>query len=277
MMAGVLSKAPRFTLVICVYAKEDPTHFALCLESINAQSRMPDELIIVKDGPLTDELEMVLADFCFAGELAIISLPESVTQGPARARGVLAAKHEWVAMMDSDDLCRLDRFEKQLEAIEAAPEMGILGGQISEFAESPENAVSRRVVPLTHEDIAKYARRRNPFNQMTVMFRRSLAIEAGNYRFFPWFEDYDLWTRMISIGATCANLADTLVDARVGSGMYARRRGSAYIKSEWRMQKQLRQLGFIGGAGFLRNAAVRIPVRLLPHKLIAALYRMFAR
>jgi hypothetical protein len=112
---------------------------------------------------------------------------------------------------------------------------------------------------------------------MTVMLRRELAILAGNYRYFPWFEDYDLWVRMIKRGARCANHPDVLVDARVGSGMYGRRRGLDYIRSEWRMQRQLLDLGLVNAPEFARNAAVRMPVRLLPATCIAALYNRFGR
>ena len=103
-----------FTLLICVYAKENPAHFAACLESIAAQTVLPDELVIVKDGQLTAELETVLQNLQLPIEVITVSLPENVTLGPARAEGVKAARNEWVAIMDSDDICRPDRFEKQI-------------------------------------------------------------------------------------------------------------------------------------------------------------------
>ena len=267
----------KFSLVISVYEKENPAFFSQCLESILAQTIMPDELIIVKDGPLTVELENVLQNLQFPGETRIITLPENVTQGPARAEGVKAAKHGWVAIMDSDDICRPDRFGKQIKMIEDNPELGLIGGQIAEFMESADKTIATRSVPLSHSEIVKFAKKRNPFNQMTVMFKREAALDAGNYRYFPWFEDYDLWARMIKNGAVCANHPDVLVDARVGGGMYGRRRGKKYIRSEWRMQKQLKEAGLINTLEFARNAALRIPARLLPSKALAAMYNRFAR
>ena len=266
-----------FSLLICVYAKENPEHFAQCLDSILAQTVLPNELIIVKDGPLTEELESVLSSLSFPNELEIIDLPENLTQGPARAEGVKAAKHGWVAIMDSDDICRADRFEKQLGMIESDCELGLIGGQIAEFKDNPGFSASYRAVPVAHDEIAVFAKKRNPFNSMTVMLKRDLALQAGNYRYFPWFEDYDLWTRMIKNGAACANHPDILVDARVGSGMYKRRRGISYIRSEWRMQKQLKALRLINSAEFVRNAIMRIPVRVLPGGVLAAAYGLFAR
>ena len=267
----------KFSLIISVYAKENPVFFAQCLESVQTQTALPDEIIIVKDGPLTEKLEKILENLQFPNEMVIIPLPENMTQGPARAEGVKAAKHEWVAIMDSDDICRPDRFEKQLAMISKNPELGLIGGQIAEFSENPEATTATRAVPLDHSGIVEFARKRNPFNQMTVMFKRELALDAGNYRYFPWFEDYDLWARMMKNGVKCANHPDVLVDARVGGGMYGRRRGKAYIRSEWRMLKQLKEIGFISTPERIRNTLQRIPYRLLPEKAVEALYKKFVR
>jgi glycosyltransferase involved in cell wall biosynthesis len=266
-----------FSLLLCVYAKENPQFLSQSLASILSQTVLPDELLIVKDGPLTDELETVLSGFAFPNEYTVIALPENVTLGPARAQGVKAARHDWVAVMDSDDICLPDRFEKQLKLIERNPALALIGGQIAEFGEDPWTILAKRTVPITNREILRYAKKRNPINHVTAMFRRELALEAGNYRYFPLFEDYDLWARMLKNGAQCENHPDVLVNVRVGRGMYGRRRGMDYARSEWRMQKQLKELGLINGVEFLRNVAVRIPVRLLPVKWLAAIYRGFAR
>ena len=266
-----------FSLVMSVYAKENPLFLSRCVDSLLSQTAPPDEIIVVKDGPLTDELEAVLDEICSRNEIKLIALPENVTQGPARAEGIKAARYEWVAIMDSDDICRPDRFEKQLVMIENRPELGLIGGQIAEFFDDPKITAATRIVPESHADICEFMKKRNPFNSMTVMLKRDLAMGAGNYDYFPWFEDYDLWVRMIKNGAICANLGDVLVDARVGGGMYGRRRGGAYIRSEWRMQKRLKALGVINGAEFIRNAVFRIPVRLLPARPLSKIYRKYAR
>ena len=267
----------KFTLLMCLYEKESPLFLLECFESIANLTVKPAEIVIVKDGPLPNELEAVLDKTKESCDIprTIVALPENVTLGPARAEGVTAAKYEWVAVMDTDDICRSDRFEKQLEMIKANPELGLIGGQISEFEGniSSESTTHNRTVPIDHEDIINFAKFRSPFNHMTVMFKRDEVLRAGNYRLFTWFEDYDLWTRMIKNGTICANHRDVLVDARMGADSYSRRRGKAYIRSEWRMQKQLKSLGIITGTEFLRNTAIRIPVRLLPGKVLQRIYR----
>ena len=295
---------PKYTLLLCTYAKENPNHLSQCLKSILTQTHPPDELIIVKDGPLPESLETVISNIFPEIDthnpnntttssnhpiasitpkpppiphLTIIPLPKNVTQGIARSKGVKASKNEWIALMDADDICLPDRFKKQLTQIAINPQLDLIGGQISEFKTTPENPTSKRTTPTTHKEILTQAKHRNPFNAMTTMFKRSLALEAGNFRYFPGFEDYDLWTRMIAKGANCANHPDILVHVRVGSGMYTRRKGLAYIQAEWQMQKQLKTLGITTTYNLIRNILTRIPIRLLPSKLLAFIYKHLAR
>ncbi|MCL2047493.1 MAG: glycosyltransferase [Defluviitaleaceae bacterium] len=265
----------KFSVLLCTYAKENPLYLKQALDSLLNQTLLPHEIVIVKDGALTAELESVLADFDFP-RTTVLALPKHGTLGLARAAGVNAAACEWVALMDSDDICEPDRFERQM-AIIASDSPDIVGGQIAEFDQSPEESLHMRAVPVKHADIVARAKRHNPFNAMSVMFRRDLALSAGNFRYFPDFEDYDLWTRMIKNGAKCANSADILVRARIGGGMYARRRGIRYVRSEWRMQKQLLKIGIVGRLGFVRNVLLRIPIRLLPAKALEIIYKKFTR
>ena len=275
---SIISNAIKFSLLICVYAKENPQHFTACIHSILTQTVLPDELIIVKDGPLTEALDNVIATQItrFPNEITIISLPQNVSQGIARAEGIKKARHEWIALMDSDDVCRPERFEKQLKQIAENPCLDLIGGQITEFDDTTKNT-AQRIVPITHGKILLRTKQRNPFNTMTVMLKRTKAVNAGNFRYFIGFEDYDLYARMIANGAVCANHPDTLVDVRVGNGMYARRKGLTYIRSEWRMQCQLYKLELTNLFDFLKNILLRIPIRLLPSSCLGLIYKNFAR
>ena len=266
-----------FSLLLCTYKNDNPLHLKECLDSIVAGTVYPSEIVIVKDGPLTDELEAVLRNFNFPNKMNIVALPRNMTLGVARAEGTKAASHNCIALMDSDDIIVPDRFEKQLAAIEKNPDINIIGGQIAEFNEVKSQAHASRQVPVNHEDILVYVKKRNPFNAMTDMFKKDLALESGNFRYFPGFEDYDLWARMIRNGAVCRNCPEVLVYARTGSGMYSRRRGVGYIRQEWRMQRLLRNLRITTAAQFLTNALKRIPLRLLPGFLIKRIYTKYFR
>ena len=269
-------KPIEFTLLLCTYKNDNPAHLRECLTSILSGTVLPNEMIIVKDGLLTAELDEVIATTNFPFEVNIISLPTNQTLGIARATGVIAAKHNWIALMDSDDIALPNRFELQLAKVTKNPEIDILGGQIAEFDVSPNQTHALRKVPISHGDIIIFAKTRNPFNAMTVMFNKDLAIESGNFRYFPGFEDYDLWVRMIKNGAKCQNCEDVLVYARTGMGLYARRRGISYAKHEWLMQRNLLSLKTITKIEFLRNILIRIPIRLLPQRIVELAYRTFS-
>ena len=264
-------------MLLCTYAKDAPDYLAQSINSILQQTLLPDEWIIVKDGPLPESLESILADISFPNKLKILSLPKNVTLGPARMKGTQAATHNWVALMDSDDICQPNRFEKQVALINADPNVRIIGGQIIEYEEIPGKALAVRNVPTGHEQIVRRAKKHNPFNAMTVMFKRDKAIEAGGFHYHPGFEDYDLWTRMIAKGAKCANHPDVLVHARTGNGMYMRRRGLSYIRAEWKMQRNLYQLGITNRFECICNLMLRIPIRLLPAKILGYVYEKFTR
>jgi len=266
-----------FTLLFCTYAKDNPQHLTQSIDSVLKQTVLPSEWLIVKDGPLPESLEAVIRDMSFPNDLKIVALPKNVTLGPARMEGIKTASNEWVALMDSDDVCVPDRFEKQLALIEADPDLCIVGGQIVEYDDIPGTVLAKRNVPTSHAGILARAKKRNPFSAMTVMFKRDLALKAGGFRYHPGFEDYDLWTRMMVIGAKCANHPDVLVHARAGMDMYSRRRGISYIHSEWRMQQNLKKLGINNAFGFLRNLILRVPIRLLPTKTLGRIYKRFAR
>ena len=272
-----ISNRVEFSLLLCTYKNDKPEHLKECLDSITAGTVPPSEMIIVKDGPLSAELDDVINSTHFPFEVNIIALPNHRTQGIARREGVIAAKHEWIALMDSDDIMVPDRFEKQLDEIVKNPKVNIIGGQIAEFDKDSACVHAIRGVPLSNNDIKARLTTRNPFNAMTVMFKKTAAIKAGNFRYFPGFEDYDLWARMISQGAICHNCKDVIVYARTGSGMYSRRKGLRYIKQEWRIQRELRQLGIITIWKFAANILMRIPVRMFPSIVIKNIYFYFMR
>ena len=267
----------KFSLLLCTYAKDNPAHLKACLVSIISQTSLPSELVIVKDGPLVPELDGAISSTSFPFEAQTVSLPLNQTLGLARAAGVEAAKHDIIALMDSDDIALPDRFELQLAEFAKKPQISILGGQIAEFNDNPDHTHAMRMTPLAHHDIVARAKTGNPFNAMTVMFKKQAALDAGNFRYFPGFEDYDLWVRMIKGGAICQNCPETLVLARTGSGMYGRRRGIGYMKQEWRMQRELFKLGLINRSRLLLNTFKRIPVRLLPNPMLESIYIKFLR
>ena len=108
--------------------------------------------------------------------------------------------------------------------------MDVCGSHIKEFESDENNIIATRQVPLTHDEILKYQKKRSAFNHMTVMYKKSAVLKAGNYKHCPLMEDDMLWVDMIMSGAKCGNIDDYLVYARTNSSMIARRGGLSYYK-----------------------------------------------
>lgn len=261
--------AENFSVLMSLYIKEKPDYFRACMESILSQTVMPDEIVIVKDGPVTEELDAVLNEYvCKKPSLyTIVPLETNRGLGLALAEGILHCKHELVARMDTDDICRKDRFELQLAEFQKNPELDVCGSHIVEFETDVSNTVAQRTVPLTDEDIKKYQKRRDGVNHMTVMYKKSKVLEAGNYQSCMLMEDTYLWVRMILAGATFMNIDDSLVYARIGKDMYERRGGYAYYKKYKTGRKKVRETGYIGFTDYYYTLLVQFVVAIMPNKL----------
>ena len=260
------------------YCKDNPEELALALRSIwDDQTVKPSEIVIVKDGPLTAELDSVIDGFAMTAPVKIVPLPQNRGLGLALAEGVTHCTHELIARMDGDDISLPDRFEKQFAFMEQNPEVAICGGMIQEFCGSPDNIVSKRTLPQTDAEIRHFCKWRSPFNHMTVMYRKKTVLDAGNYQHFLFYEDYWLWARILQKGNRAANLPNILVNVRAGENMLKRRRGWRFFTSEIKLAKKLKSIGIINMSEMLRNMLFRAPARLMPGWLLAWVYNHFCR
>ena len=99
---------------------------------------------------------------------------------------------------------------------------------------------------------------------MAVMFKKSAILESGGYQVVPYFEDYDLWVRVVQCGFQVANIPEKLVKARIGNDMIGRRHGISYAKHEVNFLKRQLTRKFITKNEYRKLLLLRVPVRLLP-------------
>ncbi len=232
---------------------------------------MPSEVILVEDGPLNTDLYQVISQFSDL-RLKIVKLETNQGLGTALREGVLNCSYDIVARMDTDDIAEPRRFEKQIEFLDKNPHIDVLGSWILESDNDFRSICSKRILPVISEDILKFAKVRNPLNHMTVVFRKSSVLAAGNYQPFPMFEDYYLWVRMLSNGCLIANLPEYLVKARIGPQMLLRRRGLSYALTEIKLQREFFKLGFINSFTFAKNVCIKFPMRVMPMPLFKCAY-----
>lgn len=274
-----MSSEIKFSVLMPIYYKEKAEYFDTALESIVNQTLMPNEIVIVKDGALTKELDAVIEKYVsqYPQLFNIVALDENVGQGKARNAGLMACKHNIVALMDSDDIARKDRFEIQINYMEQNPDVDVVGSFISEFENNPDVIESIKAVPITHDAIYNFGKWRSPMNNMTVVYKKDKVFEVGAYNSFDFGEDYLLFAKMLMNGYKFYNFEDCLVNARAGSRMLAKRVGWNKIKQEFLLFYEFRKMGYINNYQFVRNVSLKFLLRVIPNWLRSWIYRRFLR
>ncbi|WP_330630791.1 glycosyltransferase [Halocatena halophila] len=246
----------------------------MAIKSIAEQTYVPDELLIIQDGPVGGAIETVIRhwELAYPGQFRTHTIETNQGLGNALRVGVAESSHEMIARMDSDDIAVSDRIERQRTFLQSNPEIDIVGGYLVEFADDPESPYAVRQVPESHEAIERLARFRSPMNHATVLFRRSAVIEAGNYRAVDHMEDYDLWVRMLQANKRFANIPEVLLKMRAGTAMYSRRRGLSYLRREIEQQVDWYEQGFINSPRLCLNLCMRVGIRCVPSVLQKRVY-----
>jgi len=262
-----------FSLLMPVYDGDRPDHLRRAFRSaVDDQTVRPDQAVIVRDGPVRDELAECLEYIRATSQVPVtfIPLPSNGGLGPALDRGIAASRFDVIARMDADDVAMPHRFEVQIPLMSNAD---IVGSGLLEFSGDTGHVVGQRVPPIGLEQIRRYARMHDPFNHPTVVYRRSAVLAAGGYGDLPLMEDYALFARMLANGARAVNVPEPLVFYRVGATSFKRRGGTDLLRSELRLQREFLRRGFTSPAQYARNVIVRGGYRLVPWWCRRAVYR----
>ncbi|MDE5977864.1 MAG: glycosyltransferase [Turicibacter sp.] len=248
------------------------------LDSIFSQTVLPNEVVLVIDGPITSELKTVVdEELAKHSALKVIPLAQNGGLGKALNEGLKYCTNELIARMDTDDIAKPDRFEKQLEIYSKFQDVDVVSSWVDEFVGSPDNIISTRKLPQYQYEIFRYGKYRCPINHPSVMFKKECALFAGGYQHFPLFEDYYLWVRMLLNGAKFYNIQESLVLFRTSSDMYKRRGGIRHAIDELKFQNHIRKLGFINFGQFMFNVSVRFITRIVPNNFRKMIYQKFLR
>ncbi len=269
----------QYSVLMSVYEKENPEFIKQSIDSMLFQTVLPADFVIVCDGPLTSEIYSLIDSYTekYPDLFSIIKLKQNVGIGGAANEGIKHCKFDIIAKMDSDDIAVPTRCETQIQ-IMSENDVDIIGGWISEFYDSTENSHSIRRVPESHEDIFKYAKRRMPFNNQTVMYKKAAVNKAGGYD--PKrrrCEDYDLYFRMLESGAISYNTQQVLVHYRLTPDAF-RRRGTwqnfkGFTSVHWKMLRR----GFCSISDFFIPFFAQLFLMILPGKLKDKFYTKLLR
>ena len=270
----------KYSILMSLYIKEKPEYLDVAIKSMIDQTLKPDEIVIVKDGPITIELQNILDKYIkeCPNLFNIVGYEENKGLGYALNFGLKHCKNELVARMDTDDISKPSRCEEQYNFFKRNSNVDIVGGDISEFIDSENNIVSYRKVPKSDEEIKKYLKTRCPLNHVTVMFKKSSVVKAEGYLDLFWNEDYYLWIRMAEKGCIMANTGTVLVNVRIGKDMYKRRGGKKYFESEKYLQDYMLSKKMITRKTYILNIVKRFIVQMiLPNFIRGWVFKTFAR
>ena len=265
----------KFSLLLSVYQGDEKDWLKLAFQSITNQTHLPDEIILVEDGKIPRDLKEVIRTFEKNKKkipLKVISLKQNQGLATALNKGIAACKYEWIARFDADDINLPDRFQKQVDFLRKNPNLDLLGGHSLEFFKISQTSFRVKKIPYNSLDVRAFAKKRNPFNHMTVFYKKSAVLKAGGYEDFPAMEDYHLWVKMLLLNFRLVNLPENFVLQRANQKMFARRRGLKYLKTEWRLHSFFLKSNFINLLEFIRNIILRSAVRLIPAFLLQWAY-----
>lgn len=261
-----------FSVLISIYRKENPIWFREALGSVFAQSVLPTEIVLVEDGPLTEELYAVIDEY--QEKYPIFNIVKNETNlglGLALRNGILAAKNEILARMDTDDIIPSHRFETQLAKMKEGYD--VVSCWSSLFLNERSNVIAVKTRPENHEDIVKLAHKRSPVCHAAAFMKKSAVINAGNYLHRQYYEDYNLWVRMILNGSRFYNVQESLYDVRTTDAQLNRRAGFSFLKNELKYLKEFYDLGFYSLGDLIKNSSIRIVVRLMPNGLRRGVFK----
>lgn len=200
------------------------------IESLRKQTYEPFELIVIDDGS-KDGTWNYLSQLDFPRMHAHRNIPNK-GQTASLVYGIGLANGTYIARHDAEDVSHPTRLEKQVDFLEANPDIALLGTQTDWIVKSGK--VMRRFQrPTEHDEIVEWLAKKNAFWHGSVLFRREAFKVAGGFReAFLLAQDYDLWLRM-SEQHRVANLPETLYRMRFSVNMASVKRNDeqkAYAK-----------------------------------------------
>lgn len=268
----------KYSVLMSVYGKDNPEYFQTAVDSMLTQTIPPEQVVLVVDGEVPEKINQMLEQYAKKERLfTIVRLEKNQGLAGALNAGLAACRNELVARMDSDDISLPNRCEKELEMFEKEPRLVICGCNIDEFYGEPHNVKTSRIVPSEYDDILRFSRRRQPFNHPTVMYKKSKVMECGGYPSLKRKEDFDLFSRMLSIGCYAKNIDESLYLYRANEDNYARRKSWLNTKSAMKVYTRHWKRKGCSVVDFLYICMAELAFLILPLRVMKSLSDNFLR
>ena len=259
----------KISVIMGIYNCADT--LADAIESILTQTIDDWELIMCDDGSRDNTYETA---FAFAEQYPhkIILLKNKENKGLNYTlnRCLKLAKGQYIARMDGDDRCSIDRFEKELKAFKDYPDLAVVSTSMDYFDENGVWGCIRHPQFVTKKDFL-YG---TPFCHAPCMVRKDVMDQVGGYTESKWLlrvEDYHLWIKIYRCGYKGMNLKEALYQMRDDREAYNRRKfkyrlNESYVRIIAVRELKLPVWGYI-------YALRPVLVGLLPNKIYDILHK----
>lgn len=263
----------KFSVLMSLYHKENPKYLKSSLESIFSNSVLPDQVVLVLDGPIGEELNNVVTEYRnMYSSLEVFPQLDNRGLSTALNIGLKECKNEIVFRMDTDDICYPNRFERILKEYDSNPNLDLVGS-FATMIDEKDNFIKTMSVPEKQDDIYRKVWT-CPFIHPSVSFKKSALENVGSYnpKSGPRQDDYELWFRCVENGLVCKNVNEPLLYYRFFADSVARNnikvgwwRAKVGLKGAWNCKCS--PLAYIGVCYPLVRACMPSFIRHLMYKI----------
>jgi len=268
----------KFSVLMSLYKNDKHEYLITAIDSILNQTLKPNQFVIMVDGPVSDDIKELLINYSKSNPIIELHFrKENLGLGLTLKEGLNYCKYEYVARMDADDYSLPYRFEKQINYLKQHNDISIIGSAIKEFSSDINNTESLRVVPETNSQILKFAKKRNPFNHPSVIFKKEAVLSVGSYKNVRNLQDYFLWVDLLLAGYKGYNIQEPLVLMRADNNLFKRRSGKKYINIQNDLLKYMKEKKFITNRQYILSKVIRTCSGYAPNWLRQIMFKKILR
>jgi len=261
--------------LITTYAGESAEHLQASLNSLIHQTLLPDQIVVVIDGPIDTAQRKVIAHFSTIktnSQITILDLPQNGGLAKTLNQGLKVCTGDYIMRMDSDDLSLTDRLMIEKSYLDSHPDIDLVASWSSEFIDEAQD-LRLKTSPTEHDAIIEALKWRNVIAHPTILVRKSKLDAIGGYReTVGLLEDYDLYVRLIMNGAKFHIIPKILLRVRTTQEQRARRGNFAYFINETKFRYRCFRVGFLSTKEFFLTTGLYALFRLIGTPLRNRLY-----
>ena len=267
----------KLCVLLSIYKNDKISFVEESISSVINQTYQTFDIFILYDGPIDHSISEYIDHLILPNTINIFILKRNENKGLAKSLNELIKvaidrNYQYIARMDADDVCMLDRFEKQINYLERNKAIDVLGSWTIEI-DKLGNEIFQKEMPITSKECLHLFKKRDCLVHPSVMFRKSFFEKAGLYPEETFFgEDTMMWAKGFKNNCVFANIPLYLLYYRLDDDFFNRRRGWRHAKSIFVLRMKISKMLGFGFVGYF-YAITFASIKLLPKNLLSFAYK----